>query len=1474
MSILPRIPSAPRASRARISFPLILALTLIFLLAASVAIPESAGAVEPLTVSVSLDKTSVAVGEPVTATWSASGGRAPYKYSYSWYVISADSYLSRTSMSNVLDTSSSFTPDIGEKCYCRVYAYDADGRSASIASDQIPVTGSAPVSPLAVTASLDKAAVAMGEPVTATWSASGGRAPYKYSYSWYVISADSFLSRTSKSNVLDTSSSFTPDIGEKCYCRVYAYDADGRSATIASDEITVFIYATDITMNMNSVTLDIGKAQQLAATLTPSSGTLKTISWSSSNKSVATVDDNGLVTAVGEGEATITASTVDGSGLSAECVITVNPPIPVESVSISGPSGPLAVGAKYRLSASVLPENATYTNMTWSTDNPGVATVENGLVTGVAKGTAVITATAPGGAHADWNVTVSSTASRLRAFAHDPGLTVAYSRWCLYFKVGAQYGVPPYTLDVSVEKNGVQATKTTLTASGSTDLTFTGILSTAVYTMKVTATDAAGRTDSASSSVDVYVGGGNLNVRTLSKTEPVSALTGLSFQNPMPSVAIGSTLTLSPVVTPSGALRPALEWDSDNPAAVTVSDTGVVRGVAEGTSVITAYATDGSGLSAKCTVKAIRPVTSITLNQGSAKLTSIGQTVTLQATVLPADASDKGVTWSTSSAAVATVSGGVVTAKGDGTATITATAKDGSGKSVSCAITVDTTIPVASVAIEAPGAPLYYGGKSRLKTTVLPASATDKTLTWSVSDPYVASVEDGVVTGIGTGRATITATAKSGAKATCEVVVSPTASRLRAFAFAMHTETSPTGIYLTVGAQYGTPPYDINISLSRNGMPLRTINTSFDQSGTVAFNMSSVPGADYIAIATVTDAKGRVDTASTTGYMYAQGADVSYGIYDEVLPYSTPTGMRFENERISVAIGRAERPLPLFSPAGENPFVAWASSNPSVATVEDGIVWGLAKGTSIITASTTDGSGLSASYTVTVYRDVDSVSLNQMQIKLTQGEKATLSATVLPADADYRSITWRSTNPSIATVSGGVVTGVRDGYAVIFANTPNGMTGGCGVTVSNKIESIQLTQFKDTPMVSGAYELNLRDTIQLTPQTVPASVGASFTYKSSNPKVLSVSSQGIAKGLKAGNCTVTITARNTSTAAALTKANIRVIVPAASVRMDPGFTIFVGTSRKLKASVSPSDATYQKLEWTSNNKSAATVDASGNVYGVGIGTADITATAHNGKYFTRQVRVTHPVGSIKLTAPVEAFYVGKTVQIKADVQPSDTADTSLKWTSSLTKIATVSHDGLVTGKSAGTVKITAAARDGSKKSVTMVLRVVKRASSISIKKSLTLFTIGKATEKLAITPSPDKSGYLSVTWLSDKPSVASVDQNGVVTAHADGTAVITATTDTELGKTATCIVTVWTYPTYIKLNLPATLKVGEKLPLIPPLVVDLNGSMKSLTWKSYNTRLATIDQKGVLTAKKPGPVDIRVTTANGLYAKARIIITK
>ena len=229
----------------------------------------------------------------------------------------------------------------------------------------------------------------------------------------------------------------------------------------------------------------------------------------------------------------------------------------------------------------------------------------------------------------------------------------------------------------------------------------------------------------------------------------------------------GETATLTATVKPDEATDKTVTWDTSDASVATVSN-GVVTAVQVGTATITAKAGDKT---ATCSVTvAVTPVTRVILDKTSASLEA-GETVALTATVDPDNATDKAVTWSTSDATVATVNNGVVTAVKVGTATITAKAGD---KTAICTITVVVT-PVTSVVLDRTSASLRAGDAMTLTVTVSPDNATDKAVTWSTSDATVATVDNGVVTAVKVGTATITV--KAGDKtAACSVTVTPTAS--------------------------------------------------------------------------------------------------------------------------------------------------------------------------------------------------------------------------------------------------------------------------------------------------------------------------------------------------------------------------------------------------------------------------------------------------------------------------------------------------------------------------------------------------------------------------------------------------------------------------------------------------------------------------------------------------------------------------
>lgn len=168
--------------------------------------------------------------------------------------------------------------------------------------------------------------------------------------------------------------------------------AGGVSASCAVT--VVFIPVSSIYLDQNSVTLEIGETVTLTATVSPKEATDKTVRWTSSDESVATVDQSGQVTAVNSGSATIKAVAGD---YAASCAVKVI--VPVASITLNKTELTLLVGDTAQLEASILPENATDKTTVWDSSNPNVATVDDGRITAVSFGIAVITAQA--GYHLD-----------------------------------------------------------------------------------------------------------------------------------------------------------------------------------------------------------------------------------------------------------------------------------------------------------------------------------------------------------------------------------------------------------------------------------------------------------------------------------------------------------------------------------------------------------------------------------------------------------------------------------------------------------------------------------------------------------------------------------------------------------------------------------------------------------------------------------------------------------------------------------------------------------------------------------------------------------------------------------------------------------------------------------------------------------------------------------------------------------------
>ncbi len=309
------------------------------------------------------------------------------------------------------------------------------------------------------------------------------------------------------------------------------------------------------------------------------------------------------------------------------------------------------------------------------------------------------------------------------------------------------------------------------------------------------------------------------------------------------------------------------------PAGLTLNNGGMITGtpttVATSTFTVTAtnaYGSDSRELSIKISPPDTVSVTGVTLDKDSLTLTE-GNTAQLTATVKPDNATNKNVTWTSSDETVATVTDGLVTALKEGTATITVTTEDGS-KTATCAVTVTAaTVPVTGVTLSQTQASLYYNRTPNtltLTATVAPDNATNKAVTWTSSNPSVATVENGVVTAVAPGTAVITATAADGGfTATCAVTVRP--------------DIPPAN-----------PNYKITVEATQGGTV--TADPTAAKAGTTV-TLTPVPDRGYqVGSVAVTDRFG--DAVAVT-----EQAD---GIYTFTMP----------NGQVTVTVTFAEAPLP------------------------------------------------------------------------------------------------------------------------------------------------------------------------------------------------------------------------------------------------------------------------------------------------------------------------------------------------------------------------------------------------------------------------------------------------------------------------------------------------------------------------------------------------------------------------------------
>ena len=817
----------------------------------------------------------------------------------------------------------------------------------------------------------------------------------------------------------------------------------------------------------------------------------------------------------------------------------------------------------------------------------------------------------------------------------------------------------------------------------------------------------------------------------------------------------GQTEHLEAVVSPAST-KVDLRWTSSDNSVATVNADGDVTGVAAGEAVIT-VSTGKSDATCKVTVRSV-PVQEVKLDKESAEMT-IGDKLTLKATILPADADAK-VVWKSLNESVASVdASGNVQALSVGKATIVAEA---GGKIAQCMITVNApVVKVESVKITKYAESLTVGDTFRFEAVVSPENATDKSIVWESSNKDVMTIDaEGNAVAVGEGTVYISVKTVDGEKTDkCAVVVDPLIIPVAS----VEIEGVKDGEVLTLVKGE-------KMSLTAKVLPADATDKSVVWSVSDDKVLSVTQNGEVAAVGGGT---------ATVTVKTNDGAKTDVCEFKVVVPIESVT-ITAAPADLNMVVGEKFTFKAEVKPDDyEDKTVVWSSTDQEVLSIDaEGLAVAVKPGEVVVSASC---GGKTDTRTIKVEPkvvNVESVKINKYPEVMKVKDTFTFTAEVYPNNATDAALTWESSNKTVLEIDpNGVATAVAEGTAEVKVTTRDGgKTDKVVVEVLTnavKVESVQIT---DKP---SGNEMVVGEVFKFASAVSPSDASDdSVVWSTSDDKILSIESDGTATALAVGEVTVTVT---TNDGAKTDKCTIKVLPPVVKVESvkissyPSEYKLEVGKSFGFAAEVLPADATDKNVVWSTSAPSVLSVDELGNAKAIAEGTAIVTVTTNDGgktaKCTITVVAPKVPVKSVELTTipTSNKMKVGETFTFVARVLPENASDKSVRWTSSNNDVLTISSDGKATAVAMGTSSVTVTTNDGNK-IANALITVVKQGSAEPVT-GLTLTTEGyidyvRHGKTIQIIPNYSPSGsYPGETkWYSSDSNLAVVDENGLVKA--------------------------------------------------------------------------------------------------------------
>ena len=522
--------------------------------------------------------------------------------------------------------------------------------------------------------------------------------------------------------------------------------------------------------------------------------------------------------------------------------------------------------------------------------------------------------------------------------------------------------------------------------------------------------------------------------------------------------------------------------------------------------------------------------------------------------------------------------------------------------------------------------------------------------------------------------------------------------------------------------------------------------------------------------------------------------------------------------------------------------ITFTSSDRDIVTVENsGRMTGRKLGTAIVTVRASNGT--TASCEVTVLKAPAKIRVRPSSLKLGVGETYQLQPEVPSGCAS--GFTFKTSSKSIVTVTDdGKLTAKKTGNAKIKITSFNGKSTICKITVGKQPTAIR---FAET-----AVSLGIGQTFKPKVQLKPSGWSSTLSYKSSNEKVFTITKSGIT-AVGVGKATLTVKTSNGLTAAC----EVTVVNAPTAVKLSPSSAkLSVGMTLPLSWKFSGTNDGEVSCTFQSNKKSVAKVNEKGVVTAVKAGKASVRILTWNGKMDICKIEVVGGPTKIKLNKSKASIEAGKDLQLKYALNPSS-ALTQVTWQSSNESIATVDQNGMVHALQKGNVSIRAMTANKKK----AICKLTVTGPEIKPEKTVTL-SVG-----MKISLADEFPGETLHGFSSENTSIAAVSADGLVNAIKKGEAKVLFTD--AAGKLRACTVKVVAAPTKIILNKStAEINAGDSVALL--YKVKATGTPTTITWKSSDEMIATVDEKGVVYGVGEGIANITVVTHNGMTATCKV----